>query len=77
LFPLENQDKVRRILVEECGEKDISSIAILDRVRFGALKLSRGNVDLLQVVVDDAKCDFRDVRMAVDFGDTEPYRARD
>jgi hypothetical protein len=75
LFPVEEQERVRVILVDECGHNIPGwKMANVERVRFAALKLSEGNIHKLCGAVDLAKIDFRDVLMAAGFGEIDSYK---
>jgi hypothetical protein len=76
LFSPDDRERVRTILVEECGENVPGwRMADLERLRIAVLKLSGGKVDKLRIAVDTAKIDFRDVLMAAGFGDGESYKS--
>jgi hypothetical protein len=75
LFPVEEQERVRVILVDECGHNIPGwKMANVERVRFAALKLSEGKIHKLCGAVDLAKIDFRDVLMAAGFGEIDSYK---
>jgi hypothetical protein len=79
LFPPEEQERVRVILVDECGHnipgfRKAGSLDI-ERLRFAALKVSEGRMDKLSEAVDLAKIDFRDLLMWAGFGDLESYKS--
>ena len=40
----------------------------MERIRFAVIKLSKGNIEKLLAVIDEACMDWRDVLMAADFG---------
>jgi hypothetical protein len=71
LFPPEQHEAVARILETECGnnlpfsEKETS--CGLERLRFAALKLSKGNMENLCRAVNLAKRDWRDLLVAAGF----------
>jgi hypothetical protein len=72
LFPPEQQEKVRQLLHDECGnnlpfQKNVDASG-LDRVRFAALKLGDGNMESLEKAIALAKKDWRDLLMAAKFG---------
>ena len=48
-----------------CGEQDEYG---MERIRFAAIKLSKGNVLKLLRAIDEARMDWRDLLMAADFG---------
>lgn len=71
-FPLEQQEEVARLLVEECGNnlpflEEIDAKG-LERYRFAALKLSQGDIDKLLEAVVLAQIDWRDLLVAAGFG---------
>ena len=73
LFPDEDdQRRATDILVHECGSNLPScgnaTPASLERLRFAALKLSRGDLQRLRDATELAKVDWRDLLMAADFG---------
>jgi hypothetical protein len=72
LFPPDEHELVRAILLEECGNnlpflQDIDEVA-LERFRFAALKLSEGKLDKLDHAIALAKSDWRDLLTAAGFG---------
>jgi len=72
LFSVAEQDEVREILVNQCGN-NLPFLAEadehkLERFRFAVLKLSQGNLEELHRAVQLAKVDWRDLLMAADFG---------
>jgi hypothetical protein len=71
LFPPDQQEIVRNILLEECGNnlpflQNLDGVA-MDRFRFAALKLSRGDLVELRMAVALAKTDWRDLLVAASF----------
>lgn len=48
-----------------CGQQDQYG---MERIRFAAIKLSKGNVLKLLKAIDEARMDWRDLLMAADFG---------
>ena len=48
-----------------CGHQDEYG---MERIRFAAIKLSKGNVHKLLKAIDEARLDWRDLLMAADFG---------
>jgi hypothetical protein len=75
MFPPDERDDARLLLVEECGENIPAwHSAGIDRLRCATLKLSHGELPKLRSAIDLAKRDFRDVLMAAEFGDPESYR---
>ena len=80
LFPPEQRDEVRAMLVEECGnnlpfcqELDSSQ---LDRFQFAALKLSEGDLVKLRSAISLAKQDWRDLLVASGFGNDHTEHRR-
>lgn len=71
LFARADQEMVRTILREECGNNlplyPNSDEQEVERIRFAVLKLSAGSVDKLQKVVLAAKTDWRDVLLWAGF----------
>jgi hypothetical protein len=71
LFPPEQQESVRSMLLEECGNnlpflQKLDAVD-MDRFRFAALKLSHGQLADLRKAVDLAKTDWRDLLVAASF----------
>ena len=71
LFPPDQRDEVRRLLRDECGNnlpfcQDSDAVG-LERVRFGVLKLSDGDLNKLRKAVQLAKQDWRDLLVASGF----------
>ncbi|MCI0550743.1 MAG: hypothetical protein L0287_07295 [Anaerolineae bacterium] len=48
-----------------CGQQDEYG---MERIRFAAIKLSKGNLLKLLKAIDEARMDWRDLLMAADFG---------
>jgi hypothetical protein len=73
LFSGEDARIAREVLVKECGSNlpfcENYGPSELERLRFAALKLSAGKLDLLAQAVELAKQDWRDLLVAADFGD--------
>jgi len=80
MFPPEEQERVRAILIDECGQNipgfEEAWSPDLERLRFAALKVSEGQMDKLRAAVDLAKIDFRDLLMWAGFGEVDTYRRR-
>ena len=73
LFPPDEQQLVRTVLFEECGN-NLALLEKLDerkleRFQFAALKLSEGKLDKLNDAIALAKADWRDLLMAAGFGE--------
>jgi hypothetical protein len=60
-------------LEDECGNNlpfcDTLDSYGMERVRFAAIRLSKGNVHKLLQAIDEARMDWRDLLMATGFGD--------
>lgn len=71
IFPLSDREVVSRLLAEQCETNlpflETQDAMGLERQRFAALKLSKGNLDDLRRAVELAKADWRDLLMAADF----------
>ena len=71
LFPAESQT-VQQLLETECGQNlpllKNGTPESLERIRFAALKVSKGNADKLLDAISPAKHDWRDLLMWADFG---------
>jgi hypothetical protein len=78
LFPPDERDLVRMVLIEECGNNlpglDKLDDVQLERFRFAVLKLSEGNLDKLDRAISLAKEDWRDLLIAAGFGDPEAHQ---
>ncbi|HJZ98219.1 MAG TPA: hypothetical protein VKE70_17030 [Candidatus Solibacter sp.] len=64
-FPAQ-RDEVARLLVEECGYNIPGTSPkgdefSFERLRFAALKVSRGDIAILKEAIELAKVDFRDL----------------
>lgn len=75
LFEPEDRDEVRTVLARECGDNlpltgPPSSTRTHDRIRFGVLKLSEGDLTKLRDVVRHANRDWRDVLVWAGFGNS-------
>lgn len=72
-FPVEVREEAEALLVEECGAnlpfQQNASSDDLERIRFAALKLSRGTIDGLRDAVQEAQDDWRDLLVAADFAE--------
>lgn len=80
LFALSDRGAATDILTAECGDNlgcgDPAGSVLIERIRFAALKLSGGDLELLHRAVDLAKLDWRDLLMAAGFGyDFNAHRA--
>jgi hypothetical protein len=68
------------MLTDECGSNlpfcEKSTSRQLERLRFAALKLSDGRLELLREAVELAKVDWRDLLMAAGFGSDVSAHAR-
>lgn len=75
LFAPDEQERVRQILVERCGENIAGwRMAGFDRLHCAVLKLSEGKVDKLERAVALAKRDVRDVLVWSGFGLPDMWR---
>jgi len=65
LFPNENKDEAKALLIEQCGDNlpncEYENEYDLEDVRFAALKLSEGNITKLKDAVQLANEDWRDL----------------
>lgn len=73
IFAPREQAEASRRLIDQCGDnlplcKDRDEFQ-MERIRFAALKISRGNLDDLQKAIDLAKIDWRDELMEAGFGE--------
>lgn len=72
LFPPNQHDLVRSLLVEECGNNlpglENADATAIDRFRFAVLKLADGDLSRLDQALQLAKTDWRDLLMAAGFG---------
>jgi len=71
LFPAEDHETVRDILLTECGDNlplvDPTFELLAERIRFAVIKLSGGKVTELHKWVGRAKTDWRDVLLEAGF----------
>lgn len=71
LFRDDDSRAASRLLAEECGRNlpfcEDSDSRSLERLRFAALKLSRGSLEGLREAIELAKKDWRDLLVAADF----------
>ena len=80
LFAGADYEQAHRILVEECGnnlpfDHDLDEFE-LERIRFAALKLSKGELSRLREAVERAQIDSRDILMDAGFGqDVDAHKA--
>jgi hypothetical protein len=79
LFPPDQQERVRDVLLEECGNnlpllQKLDAVA-MERFRFAALKLSHGQLVELRKAVDLAKTDWRDLLVAASFTTLDSHRS--
>ena len=73
-FASADRAEAERMLVHECGANlpgsdDDSDPRGFERVRYAAMKLSGGRLDLLREAIELAKLDWRDLLMAAGFGE--------
>ena len=73
LFSPDEQAAVIRLLEEDCGANlpfcEAATSESAERIRFAALKLSRGDLGELRSIVEHARIDWRDVLVGAGFGD--------
>jgi hypothetical protein len=72
VFATSNRARAERLLVNECGNnlpfcQDFDPDQ-LERIRYAAMKLSRGTLDGLRKAIALAKLDWRDLLMSAGFG---------
>ena len=71
-FSPKNIAEATQWLEEECGDNLPScqhhDEYDMERIRFAAIKLSKGNIQKLLEAIDEARMDWRDLLMAADFG---------
>ena len=71
LFATTERDLVATLLVDDCGNDlpllDSACAVDLERIRFAVLKVSRGDLNELQLAIDLAKEDWRDVLVVAGF----------
>ena len=79
LFPPGQQQLVRTLLFEQCGNNlpflENLDEKKLERFQFAALKLSEGRLDELDRAIALAKADWRDLLMAAGFSEVDAHRA--
>ena len=72
-FDPDDVEKATRLLEDRCGNNvpycDNHNEYQMERIRFSAIKLSKGDLKLLRQAIDLACFDWRDLFMAADFGD--------
>ncbi len=73
LFPLEEQEEVTHVLLEDCGAAlpytDNESPEFFARVQCAALKLSEGRLEKLYDAVALAQTDWRDLLVSAGFAE--------
>lgn len=81
MYPPEQREEVVRLLVEECGHNipptrlDEDEFAF-ERLRFAALKVSNGDIEVLRKAINLAKSDFRELLGAAGFaGSTSKHKS--
>jgi hypothetical protein len=74
LFSVDEQELVRSLLRDECGNSlpglESADPEAMDRFRFAVLKLSQGELPKLEDALRLAKADWRDLLMAAGFGES-------
>jgi hypothetical protein len=77
LFAPSDRPEAEAMLVNQCGNGlpllEKFDMIQLERVRFAALKLSDGKLELLRQAVDLAKTDWRDLLMSAGFGNVDEH----
>jgi hypothetical protein len=77
LFPVEDWERAKALLHEQCGNNlpglGNADEPYIERFRFAALKYSDGNFSKLEDAVRLAQKDWRDLLMAVGFGDPKAH----
>src|SRR5437016_2310643 len=72
LFAGPDREKAAQLLIMQCGKNlpfcDGADEQGLERVRFAALKLSKGNLVELEAAIRLAQSDWRDLLVAAGFG---------
>ena len=72
LFQAEDADEASQWIEEDCGNNlpfcNSHDEIQMERIRFAAIKLSKGNLHKLLRAIDEARMDWRDLLMAADFG---------
>jgi len=73
LFYSDEREAAIRLLEEDCGANlpfcESATSESAERIRFAALKLSRGDLGELRSIVEHANIDWRDVLVWAGFGD--------
>jgi hypothetical protein len=73
LFSSDEQEAAVRLLEEDCGSNlplcESATPESAERIRFAALKLSKGDLGELRSLVEHANIDWRDVLLWAGFGD--------
>ena len=71
-FSPKNIAEATQWLEEECGDNlpfcQHHDEYDMERIRFAAIKLSKGNIQKLLEAIDEARMDWRDLLMTADFG---------
>ena len=71
-FPDRFRDQARELIEDMCGNNlpfcENYNSEQMERIRFSALKLSEGRIDMLCDAIDLAARDWRDLLMAANFG---------
>jgi hypothetical protein len=77
LFPLQDWERAKALLYEQCGNNlpclGNADARYIERFRFAALKFSDGNFSKLESAVKLAQKDWRDLLMAVGFGEIKAH----
>ena len=73
MFSSDEQEAAIRLIEEDCGANlpfcESATPESAERIRFAALKLSRGDLGELRSIAEQASIDWRDVLVWAGFGD--------
>jgi len=68
IFAVEDQDVVRSLIEEQCGDNlPLTNKGGSDRIRLAVLKLTKGDSNELLTYISLAQTDWRDLLVAADF----------
>ena len=80
IFAAEDHAEAERLLVEECGTNiplcETADPKAMERIRFAALKMSRGSIGELRKWIALAQIDWRDLLVAAGFADDQTAHER-
>jgi hypothetical protein len=68
LFCESDWEEAETRLATECAD-NLPLTEEFERIRFAVLKLSQGNMEKLGQMIDEAKCDWRDVLVTAGFAE--------